>query len=367
MTRPFKSFGLRLARVLAQPLVAIIVGLIIGAAVILVAGESPWPTYVQMFEKSFFSAYYLMQTLTRAVPVTVCAIAIITAWRAGYINLGVEGQMIAGSFVGTAIAIYSPLPTPLTVFLAVLCGMATGAILAVFSAFIYDRFNVSIVISTLMMNYIADFICSYFITFPLRDPASDLAIQTEEIPEIMRLPRLIEGNTMNLGLIITIGLVILFALVNSKTSFGYESKMTGLNPVFARYGGIKQRRVMYMTMALSGGLAAAAGMLEIYGVKYRFAEAMFTSTGYAWTGLMSALISSLHPVGALFTSIFLSGLQVGGQAIQRTLKIPLQVATVIQASITLFVSIRLIIQFKTAKKNKTPRRENEGQVKPDGR
>jgi simple sugar transport system permease protein len=358
MRDSLKGFATRLARIMAQPLLAVAVGFAIGAAVIMVAGESPLRTYAQMFEKSFFSAHYLMQTLTRAVPVAVCAVAIITAWRAGHINLGVEGQMIAGSFVGTAVAIHSPFPAPVTFVLAAVCGMAAGALLALFSAFIYERFNVSIVISTLMMNYIADNVSLYFITFPLRDPASKLAIQTAEIPEALRLPRLIEGNTMNLGFLLTLALVALFAFVNSKTSFGYESKMTGLNPVFARYGGIRQSGVMYAAMALSGALAAAAGMLEIFGVKYRFAEAMFTSTGYAWTGLMSALISSLHPVGAFFTSVFLSGLQVGGQAIQRTLRIPLQVATVIQASITLFVSIRLLIKFKSPKKR---------QVKPDGR
>ena len=367
MTRRFdiKGAALGLARVLTQPLIAIVVGLIIGAAVILVAGENPLPTYVQMFEKSFFSSYYLMQTLTRAVPVTVCSLAIIMAWRAGDINLGVEGQMIAGSFVGTVVAIYSPLPAIVTIVLAVICSMTAGALLALFSAFINDRFNVSIVISTLMMNYIANYITSYFITFPLRDTSSDLAIQSAEIPELMRLPRLIEGNTLNLGIIITVGLVVLVSLVNNKTNFGYESKMTGMNPVFAGYGGIKQRRVMYATMALSGALAASAGMLEIFGVKYRFAEAMFTSTGYAWTGLMSGLISSLHPAGAFVTSIFLSGLQVGGQAIQRTLKIPLQVATVIQSSITLFVSIRLIIQFKAFKKNAA--NNKEGRMETDGR
>lgn len=371
MTRQFEAKGaiLRLGRILAQPLAAIVVGLVIGAAVILVAGESPIPTYVQMFEKSFFSSYYLMQTLTRAVPITVSSMAIIIAWRAGYINLGVEGQMIAGSFVGAVVAIYSPFPAALTTVLAVLCGMATGALLALFSAFINDKFNVSIVISTLMMNYIANYITSYFITFPLRDPASNLAIQTVEIPESMRLPRLVEGNTLNLGFIITFCLVILVTLINNKTKFGYESKMTGMNPIFAQYGGIKQRRVMYATMALSGALAAIAGMLEIFGVKYRFSEAMFTSTSYAWTGLMSGLISSLHPVGAFVTSIFLSGLQVGGQAIQRTLKIPLQVATVIQSSITLFVSIRLILQFKTFKKKQALKGDNneKGQVKADGR
>ena len=338
------------ARVLIQPLVAIFVGLAVGAVVIFVTGNDPFSTYVRMFERSFFGLYYFMQTLTRSVPVSVCAAAIIMAWRAGFINLGVEGQMITGAFIGTIVAIYAPLPTPFSFALALICGMAAGALLAVFAAFIHDKFNVSIVISTLMMNYIASHITSYFITFPLRDTSNDLAIQTREIPLAMRLPRLIEGNTLSVSFIIAVGIILLLTFVNNRTNFGYESKMTGKNPVFAQYGGIKRRKVMYASMFISGALAAMAGMLEVFGVRYRFAEAMFTSTGYAWTGLMAGLISSLHPIGAFVTSIFLSGLQVGGQAIQRTLNIPLQVATLIQATITLFVSIRLFAQWGADKR-----------------
>jgi simple sugar transport system permease protein len=349
------------ARISAQPLMAILMGLIVGAVVILIAGENPLYVYGQMFEKSFFNLYYLMQTLTRSVPISVCSLAIIAAWRAGYINLGVEGQMITGAFAGAVAAIYTPGPAPFVMLVSVACGMAAGALLAMFAAFIYDKFNVSIVISTLMMNYIAAFITSYFITFPLRDPANDVAIQTMETPIAMRLPRLVEGNTFNLGFFITAALVILFMFITRKTNFGYESKMTGLNPVFAQYGGVKRRKVMYATMALSGALAATAGMLEVFGVKYRFIDSMFTSTSYAWTGLMAGLISSLHPAGAFITSIFLSGLQVGGQAIQRATSIPLQVATLIQSAITLFVSIKLFTRFRHVRKNAKNLRGEDGQ------
>lgn len=337
-------------RLLAQPLLAILVGLLVGAVVIVIAGENPFYVYGQMFEKSFFNLYYLMQTLTRSVPIAICSIATIVAWRAGYINLGVEGQMITGAFVSTVVAIYMPGPQPLVLILAVVCGMVAGASLSLFAAFIYEKFNVSIVISTLMMNYIAAHITSYFITFPLRDTSNDVAIQSVEIPMGMRLPRLVEGNTFNWGFVIALGLVVLFMFVTRKTSFGYESKMTGLNPVFAQFGGVKRCKVMYITMALSGALAASAGMLEIFGVKFRFIDAMFTSTSYAWTGLMSGLISSLHPVGSFFVSVFLSGLQVGGQAIQRTTSIPLQVAALIQSTITLFVSVKLFTHFYRARK-----------------
>lgn len=341
-------------KVLGQPLIATLLGLLVGLIVIMIAGENPFFVYAQMFEKSFFNLYYLMQTLTRSAPIVVCSIATIIAWRAGYINLGVEGQMIVGSLTATAIAIYLPGPTPVVLVLAIVFGMAAGALYALFAAYIYSKFEVSIVISTLMMNYIATYISSYFITFPLRDPSGTLSIQTKEIPEGMRFLRIFEGHTFNIGFFITIFIVLLVLFITRKTAFGYESKMTGLNRVFAEYGGIKKNNVMLKTMALSGAVAAFAGIIEIFGLKYRFIDNMFGSTSYAWTGLMSALISNLHPIGAFFTSIFLSGLQVGGQAIQRTTNIPLQVATLIQTTITLFVSVQLIIRFKKHKRGEKP-------------
>lgn len=347
-----KKIILYLKDVLWQPLLAIILGLLVGAGVIVAVGYDPISIYITMFQKSFFTLHYLLQSLTRSVPVIACSLAIVAAWRAGYINLGVEGQMTVGAFVGTLVAVYMPGPTFLVVIAAVCCGMAAGALYAIFAAFIYDKFNVSIVISTLMMNYIATYITSYFINFPLRDTANNYAIQTKEIPLAMHLPRILPDKPFNLGFFLVTGLVIVMMFVISKTKFGYESKMTGLNPVFARYGGVNKGRVMYSTMALSGAIAAVAGMLEIFGIKFRFAESMFTSTSYAWTGLMAGLISALHPVGAFFTSIFLAGMQVGGQNIQLSTGIPVQVATLIQSTIMLFVSVHLFADFRKKRKRK---------------
>ncbi|NLC73108.1 MAG: ABC transporter permease [Ruminococcaceae bacterium] len=347
-----KNAALHMFKVLWQPFLAIFLGLIVGAIVILIVGHNPITVYITMFQKSFFTLHYLLQSLTRSVPILVCSLAIVASWRAGYINLGVEGQMTVGSFVGTLVAVYMPGPTFVVIIAAVLCGMMAGAAYSLFAAFIYDKFNVSIVISTLMMNYIATYITTYFITFSLRDTSSVYAIQTKEIAMAMRLPRILPGKPFNLGFFIAIALVILLMFVVSKTKFGYESKMTGLNPVFAQYGGVKKTRVMYSTMALSGAIAACAGMLEIFGIKFRFVESMFTSTGYAWTGLMAALISGLHPIGAGFTSIFLAGMQVGGQNIQLSTGIPVQVATLIQSSIILFVSVQLFANWRKKSKLK---------------
>src|SRR5699024_7270597 len=221
-----------------------------------------------------------------------------------------------------------------------------GALYAMTAAILNIKYGVSIIICTLMSNYIAEHITSYFVTYPFKDQSgSSLAIQTAKLDPAMRFMRFGTRSTFNIGFLIAILAVVLFIFMIKKTIFGYESKMTGLNPSFAQYGGVKQKSVMLRTMALSGAVAAMAAVVEIYGLNFRYTDAMFTSTGYAWTGLMSALIANLNPIGMFFSSIFLAGLQVGGQSIQRSSNVPLQTATVIQACITLFVSVKLTISF----------------------
>ncbi|MDY3052485.1 MAG: ABC transporter permease [Ndongobacter sp.] len=358
-------FGVKAAQVAA----AILLGLGVGVIVILLTGNDPLKVYFEMFDKSFFQLYYFLQTLTRATPIAFSALGVIIAWRAGYINLGVEGQMIFGALAATLVAVYLPGPAPFVLLVSILVGMAVGALYAMLGAFLYLTFNVPLVICTLMMNYIANYIASYLVTYPLKDPASTLSLQTEAFSESMKFPTLIEGTTFNFGFIILVLALLAILFIIHRTRFGYESKMTGLNREFARYGGIADSKLMYRTMALSGALAALGGICEIYGVKLRYADGMFTSASYAWTGLMAALIASLAPVGAFFASIFLSMLQVGGQSLQRTMGIPLQLATVIQSSITLFVSVHLfgrsfdrlrarIMRRGTAKQEASPKGES---------
>ncbi len=341
-----KAFAKWFGGIMLQPIIATLLGLLVGAAFIAASNENPIEIYMNMFQKSFFSSYYLTQTLTRATPIIICGIATAAAWRAGYINIGTEGQMITGAFTATIVAIYVPLPGFLLLPLAIAAGMAAGGLYASIVAVLNLKFNSSIVICTLMMNYVANYIASYLVSYPFKDQSGDgLSLMTKTIPESAHLIQFSSSTTLNFGIVIAAIVMVTFYFMERKTVFGYESKMTGLNPNFARYGGIFERRVMLKTMALSGAIAAIAGICEIFGYKYRYTDNMFTSASYAWTGLMAALIANLHPVGIFFSSIFLSGLQVGGQAIQRSSSIPLQMATVIQSSITLFVSVKLGIQF----------------------
>lgn len=358
-----RDFGLRLWRALRQPLIAVVFGLLVGAVVILACGQNPAAVYLEMFDKSFLKPYYLFSTLTRATPIIICAMATSMAWRAGYINIGVEGQMVTGTLVATVAALYIPGPPVLVGLLAWILGMAAGALYALLPAVLTWRFQVSMVITTLMLNYVANNIASYFVTYPLKDTSGDgLSLQTPEIHELMRLPRLSSTSTFNAGFLIAVAVLLFMVFVTRKTVFGYESKMGGYNPSFARYGGTKQVKVMMITMALSGAIASIAGTAEVFGLKYRYSDGMLSSTSYAWTGLMAALIADLDPVGMFFVSIFLSGLQIGGSAIQRSLGIPLEIATIIQCCITLFVSVKLVFKVKRKKAAREEVKEGGGQA-----
>ncbi len=327
--------------VVKQPLIATIFGLLVGAVFILLSQKSPLEVYQKMFQKSFFEPYYLFQTLTRSTPIIICGIATAIAWRAGYINIGVEGQMIWGAFAATICGVYLPIQGLPGMLISIAVGMAAGGLYASIVSILNIKFKASIVISTLMFNYVANYIVSYLVSFPFKDPTADsLSLMSRTIPESMHFLSLKQGTTFNFGIILSIIVVIAFLYMEKKMVFGYESKMTGLNPNFAKYGGVKENRVMLKTLALSGAIAALAGISEIYGYKFRYVDGMFTSASYAWTGLMAALMANLHPVGTFFSAVFLGGLQVGGQAIQRTLNVPVQMSTVIQSSITLFVSVK---------------------------
>lgn len=332
---------------LKRPFIAIILGLLVGAIVIIASGENPITVYSKMFENSFFKPYYLFSAFTRATPIMICAFATSISWRAGYYNIGIEGEMVVGTVTSVVLALTLPGPRLLVFIIAWLGGLIAGAIYAIIPAFLQMSFGASLTIISLMMNYIARYLTGYLVTYHLRDTSSSdiAAIQTPLLDEGLRLPKLLAQGTFNMGFIIAIIIMLILIFYTRKMVLGYESKMTGLNPYFATYGGINKKKTMFITMAFTGAVASVAGSCIVFGVDYRYLDGMLTSGNYAWTGLMAALIANHNPIGVFLSSIFLAGLQIGGGAIQRSMKMPVELATIIQCCITLFVAIKLDFNF----------------------
>lgn len=328
-----------------QPLVAVLVSFLLGAIVMLIIGKNPLLAYSEMVRGAFGTQKYLTSTLKRATPIIMGGLAVCIAWRSGYEAMGGEGQMILGALSAALVAYYLPWPGVPRVIAAFLAASVAGALYSMLSGWLYEKFNVTFVISTLMLNYIANYFASYVCNYPLRDPEANVyqmqAAQTGKIPDFATLPA-IAPKMVHWGFVFALIAVAITWFLFRKTSFGYKSRMGGLNPRFALYGGINARRMLYLVMILSGVMAGLGGAFESLGSKGRYVDQMIFSTGYAWSGMVAALLANMNPIGTTVASILLAGLATGGNLMRASTDIPLEVCNIIEGLITLLMSARLI-------------------------
>lgn len=337
---------------LVHPVFAIGISLLVGAIVILMSGENPFEIYGVMLKGAFGNKYYILSTLTRATPIIICGLGAALAWSSSYMGIGGEGQMIWGGFMTAIVTIYMPGPIFIKFIVAIIVCVLSGGLYSLFSAWLFDKLEMSLAITTLMLNYVAQFVTYHYVSniFLDRESTRGMLGQTHLIPEGIRLAPIFEGYSLHIGFIFAVILVGVMWFVMNKTKFGYESKMTGFNRNFCDYGGIHSKKIMYLVLFISGVIFALAGATEVLGLQHRYIHGMFVTTSYAWVGLNAALISNYNPIGVLITSIILAAIQTGGTAIDRATSIPVEVSSIIQGCITLFISAKIIINFRRNRK-----------------
>lgn len=339
------------AKTIAQPTIAIFFALAAGAVAILLTGNSPISIYRAMLKGAFGGQYYLFATLARATPVLICGLGAAIAWASNYMGIGGEGQMILGGFVSAIVGLYAPGPVWVRWTLAFATAIAAGGVYSALSAWLLDRFKMSLAISTLMMNYIAQYVMLHYTQNHFLDLSTDgKMVQTEMLPLEMRLPIIIKNYNLHAGFFLAILLVFAIWFLMYRTTFGFESRMSGFNIRFCEYGGVDSKKIMYRTLLLSGMICGFAGMIEVFGVQYRYVNGIFVSASYAWVGLNAALISGYNPIGILFTSIILAGIQTGGSLIARSTNVPIEISAIIQGCITLFISARFLLKFRVPRR-----------------
>ena len=328
-------------RLLQAPLLAILGAMVIGGVIMLLTGHNPIEAYWVMLKGAFAGRRLsnLYSTISRATPIVGMGLCATVAFRAGCFNLGGEGQLVIGGLVSALTAIYLPLPGPVLLPVCVLTAALSGGSYAWLAAVFQARFHAPLLITTLLMNYPARFFTSYLVNHPFRDVASGMS-QTFKVPATVYLPRLFRGTRIHAGIFITLTLVIVIAFVIKRTVVGYEIRMTGLNPRFAQYGGVNLKRLNYRVMFASGAIAGIVGAIEVLGVHHRFIDNSLTLPLYAWTGLMTALLSGSNPFGVLLAGFFFSAVQTGGFGMERGTDVPRELSRVLQALIILLIAAR---------------------------
>ena len=295
-----------------------------------------------------FGSWYTFSssTLVRAVPLILLGLGLALAFRAGALNIGAEGQFLAGAIAATWIGIHvGTWPPGLAVGAVWLAAAAAGMLWIGLPVLLKVRFGVLEVISTLLLNFVAEAMVSYAVTGPLQE-ASGVYPQSDPIAEAARLP-LLPGSRLHAGILLAVLLAVILWLLFARTRWGFRLKAVGLGAEAARVsGGIPVKRVVAGALLWSGALAGLGGGVEISGVTYTLFQNL--SPGYGFTAIAVALLARLHPLGIVVTGILFGALEAGAQGMQREAGVPAVAVQVAEATIILAVLLADVLARRSA-------------------
>ena len=313
-------------------------GVLVLAAGLWAAGYEPGLALGALWRGAFGSWDALFSaTLARAVPLITIGLAVALAFRTGALNIGGEGQFYAGAIVAAWIGVrVAGWPGPLAVT-AVLSGALLAGVLWIAPAvWLKWRFGVLEVISTLLLNFVADATLSYSVTGPLQE-ARAVYPQSDLLANAARLP-VFPGSRLHVGILLVVVVAGVLWLVLQRTVWGFRLRAVGAGAHAAWISGrIPPKRVVAQALLWSGALAGLAGGMEISGVTYRLYQNL--SPGYGFTAIAVALLARLNPLGVILTGLLFGALEAGGQGMQREAGVP--AVTVALAEATIIIALLL--------------------------
>jgi general nucleoside transport system permease protein len=330
-----------LTRLLRSPagasVVAALLALAAVALVVVAGGYDLARAATALWNGSAGSSYsFFSGTLLRATPLIVVGLSVAIAFQAGILNIGAEGQLLAGAAATTAVGLsLSGSPAWIVIPLELAAGMAAGAAWAGLAAVLKRRFGVLEVISTLMLNFVAQYAVSDLVRGPLQEPTYTYP-QTSLLAASARLPVLIPGQQLHLGFAAAVVLAMVAWWFIRSTAGGFRIRAVGAGAAAAASAGrIGVPAVVFTTFLASGAIAGLGGAVQVTGVTYRLFEGI--SPGYGYTAIAVALLARLNPLAVIVAGVFFGGLEAGGAGMQRDAGVPSGFVAVIEALVILGV------------------------------
>lgn len=325
---------------LKTALSAVFFGLVVGALLILVTGNNPIEIYSALVRGACGSSFALSSSIRWTVPLLFSGTAAALAFKGGVFNMGIEGQMYMGGFAAVIVGLtFNTLPKYILLPMMLIASMIAGMIWALPPIIAKVNYGRSEVVPCMMLNYIAIYFTDYMVhNHFLASGNRGATIKTDILPQAAQFTKLIKGTSVTTTLILALMVVGFYWVLMRKTRFGYELEMCGINPRFAKYGGVNVNYVRFGTILLSGALAGLGGAIEIMGVRLCF-ESRFVND-FATNGTLAALLGSCSPIGTFFGATFMGFLKAGSLTVERTTVVSRAVAVVIQCTIICFVSAK---------------------------
>lgn len=338
------------------PLFSIVLSLLAGAILLLALGKNPLTGYLSLlqgsglFPKGNYAAFKSILTdftsmLNILTPMIFAALAVAVAFKGGLFNIGVSGQMLFGGFAATVLIGYSPLPAVLAKPLVIVVGMLGGALVGGLIGVLKYKFNINEVVSSIMLNYIFQYVISFVVYTYYLDPVSR---QSKNVTDAARLTLMNApvGNLkmdLPLGFILAVAVVFLVRFFLVKTRLGYEVKTVGAGINAARYAGISVGRTMVTTMVFSGALAGLAGVTYYLGYLASIQPGTLTTIGF--DSIAVSLLGNSNAVGILFASLLITIITKGSTYMTSQIGVTVEIASVITGLLLLFSACGAYIRY----------------------
>jgi simple sugar transport system permease protein len=345
-----KSFARSALDALLIPALSIFTAVILGGIIILSVGGNPFLAYFGLLQGSFGSAKALSETAVWATPYIFAGLAVALAFKGGLFNIGAEGQLALGATTAALIGYALPgwlgvdLPAIIHLPLVIIMGALAGAFWAAIVGYLKAYTGGHEVINTIMMNYIALNSISFLLNGPMKDPnPNNVIARTPLIAESAHITPIFEGLRVHWGFVLALLTAYLVWWMLNKTTLGFEIRTVGANPDAAKYAGINVKRIIILTMTFSGMLAGLAGTFEVTGLNYR--HELGFSIGYGFDAIAIALLGKSHPLGVVLASILFAAMRNGATRMQFLTQMPVDLISMLQALILLFVAADAIVRY----------------------
>lgn len=319
-----------------SPVFAAVLTLITSVILFVILDLPPLETLKVMLIDPVSSLYGISELLVKALPILLCALGLAVAYRAKVWNIGAEGQLLMGGLVGSAVAVnIIDWETHWALVLVLLSGMIAGALWGALCGWLHTHFNANEILTSIMLNYIALNLLQYAVHGPLKDPEGFSFPESALFGDFSRLPVLFEDSRLHAGIYFAIIAFIIVWVLLRKSFLGFQIQVLGLDKKAAKFVGFREKKLIWLVLLISGGLAGLAGVGEVAGPIGQLVPQI--SPGYGYAAIVVAFLGRLHPVGIVFSSLLMALLYVGGENAQIAVNLPQSITELFQGMVLLFL------------------------------
>ena len=324
------------AMVYQSPLIAVVLSLLAGMVMFWIMGTDPFRAVYAFFVEPISTFNGFAELLVKATPLILIGLGLSLGFQANIWNIGAEGQLTLGAIFGGGVALaFFDVDTPFLLPAMLVAGIIGGMVWAAIPAFLKTRYNTNEILTSLMLTYVGLLLLSYLIHGPWRDPDGFNFPESRLFHDSAVLPVIIEGTRLHIGWLIALFLAILAWWLIAKHIVGFQIRVIGMAPAAASFAGFKEKRVVWLTLLMSGGAAGLAGVIEVAGPIGQIVPVI--SPGYGFTAIIVAFLGRLHPVGVVLAGLLMALTYLGGDSAQITMNLPNAVTGVFQGMLLFFL------------------------------